>query len=202
MATESLSPDPGQGTEEQKVECPVCGRPMRFHVSADRDWWGCSGYPECDTQQSAGSDGLPLGIPGDKETRQARMRAHDVFDPIWERSVEFYGRESNSQSRGRLLTIARSRAYLWLADRLGMTRDECHIARMDVFHCDFVEQIWAGVTYGTVRAWSRSKTVRRKEAKLVKRYGSQQHDLDLDVDKEFEKLRANHIRQLKRDMRI
>lgn len=48
----------------------------------------------------------------------SRMAAHAAFDPIWK--------------DGHML---RSEAYRWLADRLGITKGECHIVNFDDRTC-------------------------------------------------------------------
>lgn len=36
-----------QRAAEPTPQCPQCGNPMRRRMSAKREFWGCSGYPEC-----------------------------------------------------------------------------------------------------------------------------------------------------------
>jgi len=66
----------------------------------------------------------PLGFLADARTRRARMKAHKAFDPIWEKTP-----------------FTRTQAYRWLAEKLDMTADECHIARFDVETCKKVVEI-------------------------------------------------------------
>lgn len=49
---------------------------------------------------------------------KARTRAHEAFDPLW-------------QNGG----MSRNGAYRWLAERLGMTREECHMSKFDEPTC-------------------------------------------------------------------
>ena len=65
----------------------------------------------------------PLGTLADKETHQARMRAHAAFDPLWK-----------GEGRAR-----RHLAYQWLSKRLGVS--EAHIGCMDIPTCDRVVQM-------------------------------------------------------------
>lgn len=58
---------------------------------------------------------VPLGYPCGPETRQARMAAHNVFDPLW---------------RGDRAPMNRHEAYKWLAEEMNMQRDKCHIGMM------------------------------------------------------------------------
>ena len=65
---------------------------------------------------------IPLGTLADGPTRQARKRAKDAFNPMWQSGK-----------------MSRSDAYAWLARQLGIRRvDECHIAWFDVQMCDRV----------------------------------------------------------------
>lgn len=198
MGEKDLREDRGQG--QAVVGCPACGRPMQLRPSRDPsspDWWGCTGYPACDVRQSAGKDGQPVGVPADKETRQARIRAHDALDPIWDGALEVYQDESKDSSLTveQLLQIARGRTYSWLADQLQMDRKDCHVANFDLFHCELVVKVCEGVTYDHVRAWARQRSRQKKVDKVVKRYGSEQ------IDVEFERHRDKTIQSLKRDMR-
>ena len=67
---------------------------------------------------------VPMGIPADKATREARQRAHDAFDPIW-------------KSR----TLTRWEAYLWLSKKMGLPQDKTHIGMFDAQQCAQVVQL-------------------------------------------------------------
>jgi len=71
--------------KEHAVTCVECGSPMRLRYSDQyaRHFYGCSRYPVCEGIHGAHPDGAPLGVPGDKETRQARREAHAAFDDLW-----------------------------------------------------------------------------------------------------------------------
>lgn len=56
-----------------------------------------------------------LGILGNKEMRDMKMRCHALFDTKWKN-------EPTSRKRH----IARKNAYQWLADKLGISVDDCH----------------------------------------------------------------------------
>lgn len=67
---------------------------------------------------------VALGRPAGRETRRLRSLAHELFDPFWKPAD---GSRSNSG--------ARSRAYRWLADELGLPVEECHIGWFDAAMC-------------------------------------------------------------------
>jgi hypothetical protein len=73
-------------------------------------WVGC--YPGGDK---------PLGRLANKELRQAKVRAHEAFDPLW-RSGE----------------LTRTDAYAWLAEQLGLSAVDCHIGMFDLDGCEAV----------------------------------------------------------------
>lgn len=63
----------------------------------------------------------PLGTPANTETRKARSEDHAHFDALYK---EVERRKPTKES-------ARKRGYRWLAERMEMTSDECHIGMMN-----------------------------------------------------------------------
>jgi ssDNA-binding Zn-finger/Zn-ribbon topoisomerase 1 len=92
-------------------------------------FYGCVRYPACDTTHGAHADGTPLGVPANKETRQARMAAHAAFDQLWQGATKA-GKKS-----------ARHKAYAWLREQLDLTKEECHIGRFDKAMCQRVIEV-------------------------------------------------------------
>jgi hypothetical protein len=86
---------------------------------AEKLFWYC---PDCKAWVGvhAGST-RPLGRLANKELRQAKMRAHSAFDPLYQNGA-----------------MKRNSAYKWLGDTLGIPRRECHIGMMDVDMCNRV----------------------------------------------------------------
>ena len=68
----------------------------------------------------------PLGRLANKELRQAKVKAHAAFDPIW---------RSSGNRRG---------GYAWLAEQLGIEAKDCHIGMFDVPMCERVVEICLG----------------------------------------------------------
>lgn len=113
--------------------CPYCngkvelvsGNAIYPHRSDlhDKHFWLCA---PCDAYVGC-HDGTtkPLGRLANTELRQAKIAAHSVFDPLWQRV--------NGHRR-----MTRNAAYGWLADQLGVSRSECHIGMMDVDRCRLV----------------------------------------------------------------
>ncbi|MGI0119653.1 zinc-finger-containing protein [Zooshikella sp. RANM57] len=79
----------------------------------------CKAYVGCH-----GTTRKPLGRLANKELRRAKQEAHKYFDRIWKE-----------------LPFKRSDAYQWLARRMGLGFDECHIGMFDVAQCQQVVRI-------------------------------------------------------------
>ena len=58
------------------MECPDCGSEMVLRHGPHGRFYGCSAYPNCKGTVSCDREGNPTAIPGDAETRQARIEAH------------------------------------------------------------------------------------------------------------------------------
>jgi ssDNA-binding Zn-finger/Zn-ribbon topoisomerase 1 len=102
--------------------CPECGEFMILRESKYGLFYGCTGFPECVAAHGAHKDGRPLGTPADKKTKQARIRAHDVFDQLWKDRH-----------------MSRNAAYEWMQDAMGLSEDEAHIGKFTEEQCDELE---------------------------------------------------------------
>lgn len=60
----------------------------------------------------------PLGRLADPKLKRAKMAAHRAFDPLW---------KGGSMRRGE--------AYRWLAEKLSLSSEECHIGMFDETMC-------------------------------------------------------------------
>ncbi len=121
------------------MTCPYCGQPPVLvsgvviypHRSDlwDKSFWFC---PPCGAYVGCHPGTVvPLGRLADKELRDAKMAAHAAFDPLWKRNSE--GQRMRS----------RRAAYRWLAEKLGVSIDHCHIGQFDVEQCRRVVEIVA-----------------------------------------------------------
>jgi hypothetical protein len=115
------------------VICPYCGKKAEFktgrEIYAGRGSWDgkkfwvcepCNAWVGChDRNKRYGRVGdEPLGRLANKELREAKMKAHLAFDPIWKEK-----------------SMKRKEAYAWLAKKLGIPAEECHIGMFDVDMC-------------------------------------------------------------------
>jgi ssDNA-binding Zn-finger/Zn-ribbon topoisomerase 1 len=108
--------------ERDDLTCGECGMSkMRLIALPTGHFYGCARYPTCRGTHGAHPDGSPMGTPGDTLTREARMRAHEIFDQLWKTGK-----------------MSRDDAYKWLAQKLGMTKETAHIGRFDVKTCERV----------------------------------------------------------------
>lgn len=87
--------------------------PRRDDLAA-QTYWLCSCGAYVGSHKGGNKPGWPLGSPCGPRTRAARSLAHKWFDPIW---------------RDRWMD--RHEAYAWLAGKLGIVVELCHVALMD-----------------------------------------------------------------------
>jgi hypothetical protein len=119
-------------TNPHEVVCPYCGKDAelvgggRIHpgrsFSYAKWFWlcaPCNAYVGChDYNPRYGFTGTePLGRLANFTLRQYKRQAHEAFDPIWKNGGN------------------RAKAYLWLAEQLGISQEECHIGMFDMDLC-------------------------------------------------------------------
>lgn len=108
------------GKKRDPVICGDCGADMNLRPSRYGRFWGCSNYPECKGTHGAHPNGDPLGIPADRETKNARIKAHAAFDKLhWD-------------------SASRREAYRWMQSAMGMTKKQAHIAKMNRNQCELL----------------------------------------------------------------
>jgi len=114
------------------VKCPYCGayamrRPASVvYGDAARTENGylfvCSRWPACDAYVSAHlKSGRPMGTLANGDLRHKRILAHKALD-------EFRKRRH----------IEKWEAYLWLQSKLGLGKEQTHIAMFSEYRCDQV----------------------------------------------------------------
>lgn len=67
----------------------------------------------------------PLGRLADAELRQAKVRAHAAFDPLWRNNPD----------------VSRRDAYHRLALCMGLAPEDCHIGMFTIEQCQCVETL-------------------------------------------------------------
>ena len=107
------------------MECNGWGKPVGGNVIyphrpdlAKKRFWlcGCGAYVG-----SHANSGKPLGTCAGPFLRKARGRAHAAFDPLW-----------------RNTSWSRKAAYAWLSEVTGLSKRDCHMARMNAVECGWV----------------------------------------------------------------
>ena len=114
------------------VLCPYCDKKAELVAGnviypSRKDLYGlkfyrckpCNAYVGCHKE-----DGRPLGGLANEELRTHRQMAHGYFDPIWVRRHK-----------------SRKGAYRWLARKLKIEVDECHIGEFDIERCEQVVRL-------------------------------------------------------------
>ena len=110
--------------ERRDLPCGECGSLMNLRKSRHGPFYGCSRWPACEGTHGAHPDGKPKGIPANKKTRQARIRAHRVFDEIWKKGLK-----------------KRHQAYAWMREAMEMSHSQAHIANFSEEQCDQLIQL-------------------------------------------------------------
>ncbi len=108
------------------MNCDLCGRPATLSTGRDvyphrRDLWHKHFWTCHPCKARVGChDGTTTALGGmaTEEMRRWRSQAHQAFDPIWKKQG-----------------VARSEAYAWLAEELGLPQSETHIGMFDVDQC-------------------------------------------------------------------
>jgi len=120
--------------------CPYCNAPAQlkdsaivYYTRSYGNMWVCSNYPSCDAYVGVHkATNEALGTLANKELRQARMKAKELFEPIWKTGqinkhmgLPYMKKTSN-----------RKKAYRWLADKMGLTKDETHFGMFNKEQCE------------------------------------------------------------------
>lgn len=118
-------------SQEVQLDCPECGSQMVFRSSRFGYFYGCNRYPACSGSHGAHSDGRPLGVPANKETKQARQLAHAAFDKLWQEGY-----------------MTRDEAYQKLQELMGLPAKDAHIAMFSKEQCETLMLKMLRLRYG------------------------------------------------------
>lgn len=140
---------------------PECDAPMKLKTLRFGPAYCCTAYPGCSGIHGAHPDGSPKGTPADRWTRKARIRTHDVFDPLWKDAPRMYViREDDpvgyDRAVKRIRGAARGRTYRYVADRLGMDEADVHIGGADLELCARIIRVCVETSPEEIRAWAKS----------------------------------------------
>jgi hypothetical protein len=81
-----------------------------------------------------------------------------MIDPLW-KSADRCGlyRPEDEKARHKIRKAARGRVYGYLANKLGISRDDVHVGMFDIETC---RRAWAalrGLTYPQIREWTKQQ---------------------------------------------
>ncbi len=115
--------------------CPHCNQPAKLVTGSDiyrnrpdldrLQFWKCATCADiyCGCHET-GDGTTPKGTLAGRSLREARMRAHRAFDPIWRDG-----------------SMKRSVAYAALAKHMGIEKQDCHIGMFTEVQCFEVVKI-------------------------------------------------------------
>ena len=146
------------------LECADCGGALKLQRKPPQ--WGdgwvylCEHRPSCRGLMSAHPDGSPQGVPAPQEIRTARNHCHKVFDPLW-RSADtlpcYRNSDKDKKALGTIRRTARWRSYRYMAHKLGIAEDDCHISHMtDLETLRKFYRIAKSTTPGEIREWAKA----------------------------------------------
>ncbi|GJE26268.1 zinc-finger-containing protein [Methylobacterium organophilum] len=123
---------------------------------ADTPIWAC---PTCEDTYCGCHPGTeePLGTPADASLREARMLLHRRrVDPLWKdaHKLEAYG-DLDAADVKAVQRAARVRVYRFLAARMGLTEEQCHVGMFTLEQCREAWGALQGVTYPQIRDWAK-----------------------------------------------
>lgn len=97
---------------------------MKWDVKHDRAKKVLNHFPQCDSYVSTikGST-KPAGTLADAQLRHERIEAHRVIKKVVESGMDQHS------------------VYRYLEDRMGLQRDQLHIASSGIYYCRLVQQI-------------------------------------------------------------
>lgn len=157
------------GKKTEPPVCPGCSKPARLALQLTQGgdklkrtgFWVCH---QCGAVCACHPGSFrPLGVPALKELRDARdMLLDQMLAPLWKTAVASTGAEpEDMRARKMIENAARSRTYSYLAHRLGITREECHVALFDIERCRAAWKALKGISYPEIRLWAKETAAPR-----------------------------------------
>ena len=149
-------------------DCPYCGAVAKLARGAQvyphrpdlsELWmWQCAPCDAYVGTHRGDPDHAPMGRLAKAPLRALKVRAHAAFDPLHRDLRSAY---PDSPVSGYVHRLARSRAYAWLAERMGIPESECHIAMFDELRCQAVIDVIETLkpTALDIRLWAKQKEI-------------------------------------------
>lgn len=143
--------------------CPYCAAPAKFHASSKalygQEYGPYINCAPCDARVGCHRTTLqPLGRLANKPLRALKQQLHQLFDPLW-KHLDLAYPELDHPPRW-IQQKARSRAYAWLSERMGLPPAQCHIAMFDDAQCRAAIKALksSALSSATIRAWAKART--------------------------------------------
>lgn len=124
-----------------KMSCPYCNKLAKFVTGKEiyphrkdlfnRKYWyckDCDAYVGCHlpNRENNFKENIPFGVIADKTLRTYKIKTHQMFDAIWIPSA---------QRDVKMKKIIRRKAYKWLARKMQISEQCCHIGNFSVEQC-------------------------------------------------------------------
>jgi hypothetical protein len=148
-------------------QCPYCGERAQLLTNSAKIYQGRDYGPvwicwSCEAWVGVHKGSLrPLGRLANAALRQEKIKAHSMFDRLWTwRHIRWVYADVEVPNYV-LVSIARKRAYLWLAEHLGISPADCHIGMFDIHQCRRVVEVIRlhDPTAASIRAWAKDHAI-------------------------------------------
>lgn len=131
--------------------------PHRPDLSA-KWFWRCGMCPDT----YVGCHGITkrsLGRPANSELRAARTILHNErVDPLWKNAISSVGYQPEDPRAIVIIrNTARARVYQFLGYKLGLEKEDCHIAMFTLDECRRAWRALQGADYPTIRNWAKAR---------------------------------------------
>ena len=132
------------------IHCPYCRAKATLHPASyvygesaipGNYLYVCDRYPACDAYVGAHKKSkLPMGSLANGDLRHKRIEAHKAFNWLWKSGL-----------------MTRNQAYIWMQAKLGLNKQQAHIAKFSDYMCEQLISICS-------EAKENNLAVQRKEA--------------------------------------
>jgi len=125
--------------------CPYCKKPSVLKNEraiynqhfTNKLFWVCCDFPKCDAYVGTHGNGIwmnyPMGRLANKELRELKKKAHELFDHIWKTA-----------------TMSRTQMYVWFQKTMSLDEQHAHIGELDVDQCyELIEHL--NILYGNIK---------------------------------------------------
>lgn len=106
----------------RNMKCPDCGARLVLKTGMYGIFYGCELWSETGCKGAHNCNkitALPLGIPGNTETRAARKKVHEALDVLWKQN----------QNKSKVDWVS------WVSIELKVSEDDLRIASLDLAGC-------------------------------------------------------------------